>query len=498
MIGEEELLIELARFRDDPVGFVRWAFPWGMEGTELEDRAGPEPWQLEQQIYIKDRLDQGLHIVLDATASGHGIGKSAEAAWMILWAFSTFPNMRGVVTANTEKQLKTKTWTELAKWFGLFIGKELFELDATCLKVRSTETEEKIKWKVDMVPWSERNTEAFAGMHNLGRRVLLLMDEASAIPDIIFETSEGVLTDHDTQIIWLIYGNPTRNRGRFRECFEGGKFARRWNSRRIDSREVSFTNKDQIKSWIEDYGEDSDFVRVRVKGTFPRVDAESFIPYILATDAVERDVEVANGEPLILGVDIGRFGDDPSVVAPRRGRDAVSIPWEVYYGLDTMNVASRIAAMFLRLRAHVVMIDAGGVGGGVADRLRMLNIPTLDVMFGSGADNNSGDKFANKRAEIWGALREWLKGGSIPGIIQGVEITMVDDLTAPRYGMNGRDEILLESKADMRKRGQHSPNFGDALACTFAYPVFVPTNVEDTKQQISEDYNPYELERVYA
>jgi hypothetical protein len=163
-----------------------------------------------------------------------------------------------------------------------------------------------------------------------------------------------------------------------------------------------------------------------------------------------------------------------------------------------MNVASRIAAMFLRLRAHVVMIDAGGVGGGVADRLRMLNIPTLDVMFGSGADNNSGDKYANKRAEIWGALREWLKGGSIPGIIQGVEITMVDDLTAPRYGMNGRDEFLLESKADMRKRGQHSPNFGDALACTFAYPVFVPTNVEDTKQQISEDYNPYELERVYA
>src|SRR5204863_5054542 len=121
----------------------------------------------------------------------------------------------------------------------------------------------------------------FAGLHNLGRRILLLMDEASGIPDIIWEVSEGALTDINTQILWIVYGNPIKNRGRFRECFDTGRFAKRWNSRRIDSRTVSFTNKEQIANWIEDWnGEDSDFVRVRVRGIFPRVDADSFISYL--------------------------------------------------------------------------------------------------------------------------------------------------------------------------------------------------------------------------
>jgi hypothetical protein len=442
-------------------------------------------------------LQNGKLLIREATVSGHGIGKSACVAWIILWAMSTFPNTRGVVTANTEKQLRTKTWAELAVWFGRFIAKDLFDLDATNIKVKTPEVEEKSVWRIDMIPWSERNTEAFAGLHNQGRRILLVMDEGSGIPDVIWEVAEGALTDQDTQIIWAVFGNPTRNKGRFHDCFEG-KFARRWKSRRVDSREVSFTNKAQIEDWISDYGEDSDFVRVRVRGIFPRVDAESFISYILATDAVEREVDVHPAEPIILGVDVGRFGDDPSVIAPRRGRDAVSLPWEVMHGLDTMQVAARVAAAYLRHRATLVMVDAGGVGGGVADRLRMMQIPVMDVDFGSKADNNAGVKFANKRAEIWGRLRDWLNGGSVPGEVQGCDITMVDDLTAPRYGMNTKDEILLEGKADMRRRGVKSPNLADALACTFAFPVFVPDDGPEIKPYVSEDYNPYERERVMA
>lgn len=491
----DDLLLQLASFEDDPVGFVKWAFPWGEPDSELRNRPGPEPWQLDQQIYIRDQLRSNQLVILDATASGHGIGKSAEASWMILWALTTMANTKGVVTANTEKQLRTKTWSELSKWYGMFIAKDLFELDATCLKVRSPEVEEKSKWKVDMVPWSERNVESFQGMHNLGRRVIMLMDEASAIPDIIHEACEGVLTDQNTQIIWLMYGNPTRSSGRFFSSFKGN-FAHRWHTRQVDSRIVSFTNKRKIEEWIEDYGDDSDFVRVRVKGEFPRVDAESFISYTEATDAIDRDVKVHSSEPLILGVDVGRFGDDPSVIAPRRGRDASSIEWELIPSADTMEVAARVAATFLRTHANMVMIDSGGVGGGVADRLRMLRIPVIDVEFGSNPAFQNGIKYANKRAEIWGDMREWLRGGSIPAQIRGAETPLVDELCGPRFGLNKAEEILLESKKDMRSRGVPSPNCADALACTFAYPVYVPYKEDEKVPEIAPDYNPYALERM--
>src|SRR5690606_35205611 len=206
--------------------------------------------------------------------------------------------------------------------------------------------------------------------------------------------------------------------------------------------------------------EDSDFVRIRVKGEFPRVDAESFISYEDAMAALEREIEPQVG-PIVLGVDVARFGNDASVIYPRCGRDASVHPVEIYYGIDTMTFAGKIAATFLRLGASVVMVDEGGVGGGVVDRLRQLRIPVMGVDFGAGPDGvnpDDGTKYANKRAEIWGALRAWLKGGRIPNLSTGENIDLVDELTGPQYGLNAREEIQLESKKDMRKRGVPMPN----------------------------------------
>lgn len=492
-----ELVDELGTFSRDPLGFVLFAFPWGEPG-ELENSTGPEPWQQ----WVLEALGQGLLTVDEAIriacTSGHGIGKSALVAWIILWAISTFEDTKGVVTANTESQLKTKTWVELAKWYRLFIGRDLFKMTATALF--SVDPEHERTWRVDMVPWSENRPEAFAGMHNKGKRILFLMDEASAIADAIWEVAEGALTDTGTEIIWAVFGNPTRNKGRFRECFAGGKFAHRWKSRTIDSRTVSFTNKAQLNEWVHDYGEDSDFVRIRVRGVFPRIDAESFIPYELAQEATVRDIRPTS-DPIVLGVDVGRFGDDPSVIYPRKGRDARSFDIEVIYKQDTMFVAARVAAKFLALRATMCFVDGGGVGGGVVDRLRQLRIPVVDVDFGSGADMddpNDGSKYANKRAEIWGRTRNWLRTGAIPERVHGVEVSLVDELTAPTYGLNGSEAIQLESKKDMRKRlpGFKSPNLADALACTFAMDVFEAPGTDrglpSPEVVVTEDYNPYD------
>lgn len=498
----EDLAAELMQFSDDPYGFVLFAFPWGEVGGELEF-AWIEDWQKEwlQEVGAKIRagetIGNALAPILMARTSGHGIGKSALVAWIILWAMATMPDTIGVVTANTENQLKTKTWVQVAYWYRLFIGKHFFKLTATALF--SADPEHDRTWRFDMVPWSERNTEAFAGLHNQGKRVVLIFDEASAIPDTIWEVAEGALTDKDTQILWGVFGNPTKNSGRFRECFAGGQFAHRWSASAIDSRTVTLTNKEQIKRWIDDYGDDSDFVRVRVKGEFPRVDATSFIPLELARSAVNRTIEPQFDLPLILGVDVGRFGDDPSVIYARRGRDGSSIPPEILPGLSTMEVAAHVAAAFNLHRAAVVMVDTGGVGGGVYDRLQQLRIPCLPVDFGSSPSGSNevekGVRYANKRAEIWGAVRDWLPYGSIVDSTLGM--SLVEELTGPSYGLNKKEAILLEAKADMRRRNVRSPNIADALACTFAYPTFVARpNPYPLAPQIGGEYNPFSEERM--
>src|SRR4029078_4129229 len=152
--------------------FVEWAFEW--DAGELYGRRGPEPWQ--RAILL--RVGAGLSVdaaVLEATASGHGVGKSALVAWLVLWAMSTSTDTRGVVTANTETQLKTKTWVELAKWFNLcWFAREHFTLNATSLAPKDPERER--TWRIDMIPWSKTNPQAFAGLHNKGKRMIVVFD----------------------------------------------------------------------------------------------------------------------------------------------------------------------------------------------------------------------------------------------------------------------------------------------------------------------------------
>lgn len=500
----DNLVSALAKYSRDPLDFVYWAFPWGQPATDLAYAKGPEPWQREVLFRLRDGLITVNEAIRIAVTSGHGVGKSALVAWIILWAISTCTDTRGVVTANTETQLKTKTWVELATWYRRFIAKDLFKMTATALF--SADPARERTWRIDMVPWSERNTEAFAGLHNRGKRILVVMDEASAIADLIHEVTEGALTDEDTEIIWAMFGNPTRNQGRFREAFPGGRFAHRWSTLKVDSRTVSFTNKMQIAAWIEDYGEDSDFVRIRVKGDFPRIDAESFIPFDLATTAVGRTVAPQIEMPIILGVDVGRFGDDPSVIYPRRGRDAISHAPRLFHGLDTMRFAAKIAEAMNEIHADIAMVDGGGVGGGVVDRLRQLRVPVHEVQFGAKPDNTNsyerGVLYANKRAEIWGEMRDWLRDGAIPDFkipqFNGTVLTIVDELIGPQYGHNLQEAIQLERKKDMRARGVPSPNVADALACTFAMPSFVSRRTTLDVPKPVVDYDPFALERIYA
>jgi len=488
----EALLEWLASVSNDPLAFVMGAFPWGEEDTRLTHEPGPEPWQRDILTLVAEGLPLNRAIQL-AAASGHGVGKSALVSWLILWAISTKPDIRCVVTATTETQLKTKTWAELGKWFHMFLAKEHFKLTATAI-FAIDEAHERT-WRIDMVPWSERNTEAFAGLHNKGRRILVVFDEASAIPDIIWETTEGALTDADTQIIWCVFGNPTRNTGRFRECFPGQRHARAWRSRQVDSREIRFTNKEQISHWIEAYGEDSDFVRVRVRGVFPRVGEMEFIPIADVEAAVFRESYSQPTDPLVIGVDVARYGSNESVIFFRKGRDARSIAPVRLRGTSTVDLAARVSEVFHQYHVDAVFVDGGGVGGGVVDNIRALHIHCFDVQFGGKDDNpgyatgNEGERYANKRAAMWGAMRAWLKFGAISenGDLRA-------QLVGPTYTYNLRSEIQLENKEDMMKRGLESPDLADALALTFSYPVANHANAGGefrTEPLIQHEYDPF-------
>jgi hypothetical protein len=473
--------------RHDPYGFVLGAFEWGK--GELAKFDGPDDWQRTTLAIISERLKAGdidvQQAIQIAIASGHGIGKSALVSWIILWAISTYEDTKGVVTANTENQLKTKTWAELAKWYRLSITRHWFEFTATALFAKSQEHEK--TWRIDMVPWSERNTEAFAGLHNKGKRILLVFDEASAIPDLIWEVSEGALTDSETEIIWCAFGNPTKNTGRFRECF--GRFKHRWTTRQIDSRTVTMTNKVQLQKWVDDYGEDSDFVRVRVRGIFPSASSNALLgpEDVDAAMAREYKPDMFEYAAIIMGVDVARQGDDASVIARRQGQAA--FPLKLMRIPDTMLVAAQVAMYEDEHKADACFVDAtGGYGVGVVDAMRQTGRDPIEVYF-SGKANDP--RYFNKRSEMYFELSKWIKsGGSLPK-----DQELAEELCATTYTFQG-DKFRLDDKDSIKETLGRSPDKADALALTFAQPVIKRTSIDNYRSKFKNvnpmEYSPYE------
>ena len=292
-----------------------YSFAWG-EGV-LSDAKGPREWQCDVMEDIREHLQnpETRHQPCRISAvSGHGIGKSALISMLACWAADTCEDTRVVITANTEQQLRTKTWPEITKWRGLSITKDWWKITKTAIFSTASGHEE--MWRVDAVTWSEHNTEAFAGLHNKGKRIVIIMDEASNIADKVWEVTEGALTDENTEILWIVFGNGTRNTGRFRETH--GKHRHLWKTKQIDNRTVEGTNKAYLQEIVDTYGEDSDIAKVRVRGMFPSASSMQFIATHIVDEARKRSVVPAHDDPLVIGVDVARFGDDKHDLFPAR------------------------------------------------------------------------------------------------------------------------------------------------------------------------------------
>jgi len=457
---------------DDPEAFVLFAFPWGQPNTPLAKFSGPRQWQRGVLRDIKEHIKANKgQVTMDtlraAVASGRGIGKSALVSWLILWFLTTRIGGSVVVSANSEAQLRSVTWGELAKWATMVINQHWWEISATKIVPAQWLTqivERDLKkgtryWAAEGKLWSEENPDSYAGVHNHDG-MMLIFDEASGIPDGIWSVGAGFFTENILDRYWFAFSNPRRNTGYFFECFNAKRDF--WTAKNIDARTVEDTDKQVYEQIIAEYGEDSPQARVEVYGEFPASGDGQFISPMLVDDAAKRTRHKDMSAPIVLGIDPARGGADSTVIAVRQGRDLIAL--RRYHGADTMEVVGRVIEAIEEFKPTLAVIDEGGLGYGILDRLNEQRYKVRGVNFGWKSKN--AIMWGNKRAELWGAMRDWLRSASIPSDRQ-----LKADLTGPMEKPNSSGTIFLEGKKEMKARGLASPDAADALACTFAFPV---------------------------
>jgi hypothetical protein len=464
---------------NDPEAFVNFAFPWGEKGTPLEHFRGPRKWQRDVLRDIKTHIAaNGGKVDFDvfrlAVASGRGIGKSALVSWLILWMVTTRIGSTVIVSANSEAQLRSVTWAEITKWLAMLINSHWWEISATRVMPAKWLTELVERdlrkgtryWSVEGRLWSAENPDSYAGVHNHDG-VMLIFDEASGIPDAIWDVSQGFFTENTPHRFWMAFSNPRRPTGYFFECFAAKRAF--WKSKNINSLDVEGTDHSVYKQIIDEYGEDSPQAKIEVYGEFPSAGDDQFIPAHWVDEAFKRPRYKDETAPVVIGVDPARGGADSTVIAVRQGRDIIAI--KRYSGDDTMTVVGRVIEAIEDYRPALVCIDEGGLGYGVLDRLTEQKYKVRGVNFGWKAKNPVAWK--NKRAELWGAMREWLKTASIKE-----DRHLKGDFTGPKKLIDSAGAIQLESKKDMKARGLPSPDAADAIAVTFAFPVGNRTTVD--------------------
>ena len=437
---EKALFERIWKFRNDPLGYAKYAFPW----ERIKPIYGLEAWQEE---FLNAIREPGRY----AVASGHGIGKGTVIAITILWFLSTRLNPSIVVTANTAEQLSGKTWKELGIWHQRAINKHWFEWTATRLSLKSNPGVH----FAHAIPWSINRPEGVAGTH--ANDVLFIIDEASFIPNEIWEVIEGAMV---TGRCWfIVMGNPTRRGTPFEACFSSPY----WKTWEIDSRTCKRTNKHQIQQWIDTYGEDSDFVRVRVRGKFPKQSTDQYISEDIVDAAYGRKLHPAVYEsaPKILGVDPARFGDCATVIIKRQGPAAFDLV--TLTKKDTLYVAGCVGDIIQKWRPDAVNVDSGQ-GGGIIDLLRSNNFRINEIIAGASSPD---PRLLNLRTYMWQKMRDWLPSASIP-----TDKLLRAGLIAPQYRYTTKGKLVLESKDDIKKRmGKVMLDGADALALTFATPV---------------------------
>lgn len=491
---------DMADLAEDPLECVKYLYPWGK--GDLADFAGPDDWQAgflsEWGQEIRLRGFDGSSPVMPVsftTTSGHGIGKSALVGMIAGVILSTRPLSRGRVTANTMPQLETTTWPEIVKWADRMMTRHWFRITSGRGAMKIVRTTNVEGWRLDGMAWDSSRPAAFAGLHAATSSAYYIFDEASEIARNVLETAQGGLTDGEP--FFFMFSNPTASDGFFFDSHHS--MAHRFKRRQIDSRTTRMANKQLIKQWIEDWGLESDFVKVRVLGQFPMTGERAFLDGAAVDAAASEDREpyAMPTDAICVGVDVARFGEDEATIYTRRGRDMRSIPPKIFRGLPLDQLAHEVRKHCIELGGaepgqvllpDAINVDGGGMGGGVIDMLRGWGVPNVNEVHFGGKSPDSD--CADMITYMFSQHKKWL---ATANACLPVDPILVRQLKTRRYKIIEATKgtaVKVESKEEIRanfekgKSDFKSPDRADGALLTHAVPV-AARNLAQTRAQMS-------------
>lgn len=428
----------LLALRDDPVLFVRTCL-----------QAEPQKWQKEalENIVKHNRL---------SIRSGHAVGKTTFLSFVILWWLCTHYPCKIACTANSASQLEQILWSEIQKWYKMMPQAFQDELEFRSDKITLKNAPD--SFCVSRTSRRE-NPEALQGFHS--PNMLFIIDEASGVPDIIFEVAQGAMSTHGAKTIMV--GNPNRSTGYFFDSFN--KNIESWRTMTVSCLDADTVDPQYVEDMKRQYGEDSNVFRVRVLGLPPETDDNAIIGRSLVESAIDREVDPIEVMP-VWGIDVARHGSDRCALCKRKG-NVITEPIKHWGGKDLMETVGIIMAEYestpFRDRPTELLVDSIGLGAGVVDRLVELNIPARGINV---AESSSlSNRYMRLRDELWFKCREWLeqKDCQIPD-----QEELIAEVTAVQYSIMSNGKFKVESKDEMKKRGMRSPDIADALMLTFA------------------------------
>lgn len=431
--------LALRRYARNPRLFVREVL-----GVE------PDPWQGD----CLDAVGQGHTRI--SVRSGHGIGKSSCASWILIWFACTRYPFKAVVTAPSAPQLWDALWAEMRMWFRKLPAawQELWEIQSDRIQLAARPEQAFISARTS----SADKPEAMQGVH--APHVLLVVDEASGVPEAVFEAGSGSMSTPGA--VTVLLGNPTRSSGFFFSTHHREKD--RWWTRRVSSLDSKRVDPAFVEEIRDRYGEESNAWRVRILGEFPIAEGDTLIGAGLVDEAMQRVVPPNQAVPELWGVDVARFGNDASCLIKRRGHVVAERPRR-WHRQDTMALTGAIVHEYEALeenyRPALIIVDVIGLGAGVVDRLSELGLPVLGANVAESPP--VAGRYARLRDELWDTCKLWLESRqcSLPPDQQ-----LRDELVAPRYSFLSDGKLKVESKDEMRRRGLGSPDAADALCLT--------------------------------
>ena len=458
-------------------------------------RIGVNPTRQQQRLFLAIQKP-GSKVSIRA---GHSVGKSTAAAIILLWALECIEFSRVGCTAPTAHQLRDVLWAEVSKMIrksdetsrarGLpraFWLSELLHVTQSRVSVVGYD----LSWFATGQTARKEAPEAFQGIHasdpvvsenenkiesiGAGSELIFIIDEASGVPDEVFQVAEGALASPNSRL--LMCANPTKPQGYFFDSHH--KNRGHFTTLHFPCSHSPLPPPGYRKRMVSMWGEGSNIVRVRCDGEFPIVSDNALIALEWIEAAEQREAPAPNVARIFLGVDVARFGSDRTVFVRRQGTHVQDI--QVMAKLDVMEVTGRVMYYCQCNQIDSIFVDAVGIGAGVADRLRELNMPVTDVQSAENAperrkDSDSVEMYAKKiRDHIYLEMARWFRDEkpSLDGCDPLQCEMLAGEASSILYKFDSSGYVRLETKDEFKKRlgGEEgrSPDIADALALTFA------------------------------